>query len=71
MKKIIGQLIIVLIAIVLIVFGIYSGCEGLFQVLEELEIINENIYTGIVAILFGWVFFVLGIRLVNLILKSD
>lgn len=71
MKKVIGQLIIVLIAIVSIIYGIYLGCEGLFLVLQEFKIINENIYTGIVAILFGWLFFVLGRRLIDWILKSD
>lgn len=71
MKKVIGQLIIVIIAIVSAVFGIYLGGKGLFWVLDELKIINENIYTGIVAILFGWLFFVLGDRLIDWILKSD
>lgn len=70
MKKV-GQLIIILIAIVSIVFGIYLGYKGLDWVLEEIKIINENIYTGTVAILFGWLFFVSGRRLIDWILKSD
>lgn len=71
MKKVIEQLIIVIIAIVSAVFGIYLGGKGLFWVLDELKIINEDIYTGVVAILFGGFFFVLGNRLIDWILKSD
>ena len=71
MKKVIGQLIIVLIAIASVVFGIYLGCKGLIWVLEELKIINENIYTGVIAILYGWLFFILGIKIINWIAKSD
>ena len=71
MKKVIGQLIIVLIAIASVAFGIYLGCKGLIWVLEELKIINENIYTGVIAILYGWLFFILGIKIINWIAKSD
>ena len=65
MKKVIGKLIIVLIAIASVAFGIYLGCKGLVWVLEELKIINENIYTGVVAILYGWLFFILGIKIIE------
>ena len=71
MKKVIGQLIIVLIAIASVAFGIYLGCKGLIWVLEELKIINENIYTGVIAILYGWLFFILGIKIIDWIAKSD
>ena len=71
MKKVIGQLIIVLIAIASVAFGIYLGYKGLIWVLEELKIINENIYTGVIAILYGWLFFILGIKIIDWIAKSD
>lgn len=64
----IGQLIIVLVAIASVAFGIYLGCKGLVWVLEELKIINENIYTGVIAVLYGCLFFILGIKIIDWIL---
>lgn len=64
--KIIG----VIIGVILLIGGIIVGAAGITVVLDELEAINETIASGIYAIIFGLMFFVIGNSVINLIIKE-
>ena len=64
--KIIG----VIIGVILLISGIVVGAAGITVVLDELEAINETIASGIYAIIFGLMFFVIGNSVINLIIKE-
>lgn len=64
--KIIG----VIIGVILLIGGIVVGAAGITVVLDELEAINETIASGIYAIIFGLMFFVIGNSVINLIIKE-
>ena len=70
MIKVVSGIIGVIIGFILLIIGVILGCEGMTTILEELMIINENIAWGIVAIIYGLFFSVLGYRIVRWIIKK-
>jgi hypothetical protein len=64
--KIIG----VIIGVIFLIGGIIIGAAGVTVVFNELEAINETIASGIYAIIFGLVIFVVGNSVINLIIKK-
>lgn len=66
---IIASIIGMLLGIAFVIFGAACLILGFATILEEIKILNENIYVGIVFFIFGYAAYILGSYIIKIISK--
>ena len=70
MIKIIFNIIGVIIGFGLLIIGIILGGRSMIMMIEELVVINENIGYGVLGMLYGFLVFIFGYKIIQWITKG-